>query len=435
MDSSAEKVARLRNLSTLRQSRQIHFLRAAFVGIFAAAIAIAFQCSIEGVAGFVNSFSGFSDSSTGNGLLLVIFCGVSGLVGGYFTQCYAPEAGGSGIPHVKAVLLHLRELRFSRLLPVKFIAGALAIGGGFSLGREGPTVHIGAAVADGIGKLLKVPSRSRNHLIACGAGAGLAAAFNAPLAGFLFVIEELRKELSPITYGAAFIAAVIADGVVRGVLGPMPSLSLSIYSSPALTTLPTIFVVALIAGGAGVLFNRTLLLGVAHISPRLSVWRRGLIVGIFIGIVSLLIPYARLGLQGTIDQFLQSRSSVSIAMWTFGGYFLLKYILTVVSYLSGLPGGIFAPMLAQGALLGVFAGRLCSSLAIFPTLPDGIYGIVGMAAFFSASVRAPLTGVVLIADDQARAADSVAHDETGAAHQIADLTHQVSGDDVDDLDA
>src|SRR5262249_17522369 len=133
---------------------------------------------------------------------------VIGSVVGYLTIRFAPDARGSGIPHIKGVLLHIRTMPWMTLLPVKFIGGILGMGVGLSVGREGPTVQMGAGVGKFVADILRVPSRSVPQLLSCGAGAGLAAAFNAPLAGFLFVIEELHRELSARTFGGALIAAL-----------------------------------------------------------------------------------------------------------------------------------------------------------------------------------------------------------------------------------
>ena len=147
---------------------------------------------------------------------------------------YAPEASGSGIPHLEAVMHRLRTLNWKRVLPVKFIAGALAIGGGLALGREGPTVQMGASIGDAVSRWTKLSPGERRTLIAAGGGAGLAAAFNAPLAGVIFVLEEIRRDFHPIVFGAAFVAAAIADIVVRFLFGGVPVFAIPNYPTPPL---------------------------------------------------------------------------------------------------------------------------------------------------------------------------------------------------------
>src|SRR5262249_7414931 len=146
-----------------------------------------------------------------------------------------------------------------RVLPVKFAGGALAICAGLSLGREGPTVQMGAAVGQAVGQTLRVPPRSRQTLIAAGAGARLAAAFHGPLAGLGFVLEELQRDFSPHIFGTALVAAVTADVVTRTVSGQTPSFHVTGYPVPPLPALPIFALLGLIAGLAGVLYNRSLL--------------------------------------------------------------------------------------------------------------------------------------------------------------------------------
>lgn len=326
--------------------------------------------------------------------------GVLGCVAGWLTCTYAPEAAGSGIPHVKAVLHHLRPMRWPQLLAVKFFAGLASLGAGLSLGREGPTVQMGAAVAEGVNRILKVPRRSRAQLIACGAGAGLASAFNAPLAGFIFVIEELQRELSPWTYGAALVATVSADIVTRSFTGQIPSFHIHGFPTPPVAALPLFAALGIAAGYVGVGFNRSLLATQKwfHRPRRTPMWVWPGVVGVIAGAVAWWMPEAVGGGHGAAELILRGFHS-SPEMWTFVvTLFLVKFAMTMVSYGSGAPGGIFAPLLLLGALLGLLGGHL--SAAIFPALANipAAFAVVGMAAMFSAIVRAPLTAIVLIVE-------------------------------------
>src|SRR5262249_16882551 len=152
-------------------------------------------------------------------------------------------AAGSGIPHLKGVLLHLRSLDWRRLIPVKFVGGALGIGAGLSLGREGPTLQLGAATARALADVLRTPQADLPQLLSAGAGAGLAAAFNAPLAGLLFVIEELHRELSSRTAAGALVAAVCATVVTQWLAGDTPSFEAHDLKAMPLSTLPLALVV------------------------------------------------------------------------------------------------------------------------------------------------------------------------------------------------
>ena len=187
-----------------RSPRRTHFFRAAVIGLCAGLLAVAFRRVLalaETARGRVLDHL-HGHPMWGWAVLPAIGL-LAGAVVGWMTTRIAPEAAGSGIPHLKGVLLHVRRLRWRRLIPVKFIGGVVGIGAGLSLGREGPTVQMGAAVAQALGGLLRTPEGDLPQLFSAGAGAGLAAAFNAPLAGLLFVIEELHRELSSRTAAGA----------------------------------------------------------------------------------------------------------------------------------------------------------------------------------------------------------------------------------------
>ncbi len=383
----------------LHEHRRLQFARAALVGLGAGLLAVLFQYALVAAEGartvLLHRLHAFP---WWGWLVLPVLGGACAGMAGWLTARVAPEASGSGIPHIKGVLMHVRVLDWRRLLPVKFIGGVLAIGAGLSLGREGPTVQMGAAVGKAIGEWMHLPRRSRGQLIAAGAGAGLAAAFNAPLAGFIFVIEELQRELSPLTYGTALIAAVVADIVTRTLTGQFPSFHITGYPMPSLAALPLFAVLGVLAGLMGVAFNRSLLwtLRQFHGWTKMPRWARPALVAVLAGLLAWWLPQAVGGGHGTAEALLRGE----YAAVGFLGFLLLlfaaKFVLTVLSYGSGVPGGIFAPLLVLGALVGLMTGQV-SGLA-FPAFAHtpAAFAVIGMAAAFAAIVRAPLTGIVLI---------------------------------------
>lgn len=389
----------LRRGHLVRERRKVQFARAALVGLAAGLLAVGFQRALwlaeqcrSTLLAWLRQFP------TWGWLVLPLLAAALGALASWITVRRAPEASGSGIPHVKGVLLHVRALRWRQLLPVKFLAGVLAIGAGFSLGREGPSVQMGAAAGDLIGDVLHAPRRERRHLIACGSGAGLAAAFNAPLAGFIFVIEELQRELSTVTYGTALIAAVVADVLTRACTGQLPSFHVTGYPMPPLSALPLFALLGLAAGVVGVGFNRGLLatLSAFHRWNRLPPWGRAALVGALVGLVGWWMPEALGGGHHTAEALLRGEYNSASLVRFLLPLLAVKMALTLLSYATGVPGGIFAPLLVLGALVGLITGNL-STLA-FPALAPtpAAFAVVGMAATFTAIVRAPLTGVVLI---------------------------------------
>jgi CIC family chloride channel protein len=216
-------------LDISRQRRMI-FPRAALVGLCAGLVALAFRAALAGADHLRAAMMAWAVKHPGWGWIFpVLLTALGAAISVALTRRYAPEAAGSGIPHLEAVLHRIRDLRWRRLLPVKFAGGVMAIGSGLALGREGPTVQMGGAVGAAIARLLGTSERERLTLISAGAGAGLAAAFNAPLSGLVFVLEEVRRDFQPIVFGAAFLAAAVADIVARIGSGQFPIFSVPSY--------------------------------------------------------------------------------------------------------------------------------------------------------------------------------------------------------------
>lgn len=272
----------------------------------------------------------------------------------------------------------------------------MAIGAGLPLGREGPTVQMGGAVGAGLARLWKTGSQERLVLVAAGAGAGLAAAFNAPLAGLIFVLEELQRDFRPMVFGAAFIAAASADVVSRLFSGQLPAFTAPAYPTPILSLLPAFAILGMVAGLLGVLFNRSLL-KTLYLFEALGPKRRvlaGLATGICVGIVGYVGPQFIGGGHDVAEAALGAK----LAMGTLPLIFLARFLLGTAAYGSGAPGGIFAPLLALGSVTGLYFGDITSRLYPQAGVMPGAFAVVGMAAYFTAIVRAPLTGIVLIVE-------------------------------------
>ncbi|MFO0840137.1 MAG: H(+)/Cl(-) exchange transporter ClcA [Phycisphaerae bacterium] len=383
--------------------RAKHFVRAAIVGLVAGLVGVAFRESLyRAELGRGQLLTWLHLHPYWGWAVLPIVGLVAGSAVGWAVRRYAPDAPGSGIPHVKGVLVRVRRMGWRTLIPVKFLGGVLGIGAGLSLGREGPTVQLGAAIGNALGDWLRVPKRTLPQLISCGAGAGLAAAFNAPLAGFIFVLEEMHRELSALTYGGALIAAVCATIVTEVISGQAPSFSVRSYASLPLVSLPLIAILGAVGGLVGVFFNQCLLrtLSAVHRLRFRALWLLPGIAGIAVGLAAWWIPDAIGGGHAVAERLLSGHLSATIGALAL--LFAAKLAFTVVSYASGAPGGIFAPMLLLGAVLGAIFGRLVAG--IFPAMAahQAAFAVLGMAAFFSASVRAPLTGIVLILEMTAK---------------------------------
>ncbi len=327
-------------------------------------------------------------------ILVVLACAIAGYCAAWLVRRYSPVASGSGIPHVETVLEGKLPPAPFRLLPVKFVGGALAIGSGFALGREGPTVQMGASLADLVGTICRRSWVDRRILIAAGAGAGLATAFNAPIAGAVFVLEELVRRFEPRTAMVALGTSATAISVSRLILGDAPDFHVESIAFAEAGARPLFLVLGLILGLFAVLYNRTLLASIAaveHFKGVPSEIRAG-VIGAGIGGLAFFYPDFVGGGDPLTQRALNGVEPLALLL----ALLLLRLILGSLSYAAGTPGGLFAPMLVLGAQAGLAFGLICQWA--FPGVaiePIG-FAVVGMAALFAGVVRAPLTGIILV---------------------------------------
>jgi CIC family chloride channel protein len=236
-------------------------------------------------------------------------------------------------------------------------------------------------------------------LIAAGAGAGLAAAFNAPLSGLIFVLEEVRRDFHPTVFGSAFIAAAVSDIVIRLSSGAFPVFSIPNYPTPPMESLPMFAILGVLAGLLGVAYNRGLLGTMDWFDRLQSQSALGALgvaaaVGALVGLVGWFAPLMIGGGHSLAETVLAGQFALAaIPLW-----FLMRFVLTLTSYSTGTAGGIFAPLLALGALLGLAIGEIGHLVTPAAVPIPAVFAVVGMAAYFAAIVRAPLTGIALIVE-------------------------------------
>ena len=340
-------------------------------------------------------------------VLVVAGCAAAVAAAAWLVRRFSPYASGSGIPQVEAALTGDLLPAPPRLLPVKFFGGLLAIGAGMALGREGPSVQMGAVVADLIGKWFRRSWPDQRTLLAAGAGAGLAVAFNAPIAGAVFVIEELVRRLETRIAIAALGASSAAILISRLFLGDAPDFQVAISAQAVTATGPLPYAVAaiwplyivlgIVAGIAASLYNRTILGAVtlaAWLDQRWPVEIQAAAIGALVGIIGWFAP----GLIGGGDDITQRALAGGAVVGMIPLAFLLRFGLGAACYAARTPGGLFAPLLVLGAQLGLAGGVLCR--LAFPDLgiePEA-FAVVGMAAFFAGVVQAPVTGIVLVTE-------------------------------------
>jgi CIC family chloride channel protein len=380
-------------------------LLALVAGAGAGLVGAIFRLSLEAADRFRNTLIARAHGHEAIGFLLVI-AGVAAAVAfaAWLVRRFSPPASGSGIPHVEAALEQQLPPAPPYLIPVKFFGGLLAIGAGLALGREGPSVQMGAVSAHIVGKISGRGWPDCRALLAAGAGAGLAVAFNAPIAGAIFVLEELVRRFDIRIAIAALGASATAILIARLFLGDAPDFRVvitayaTIATGPlayaAAATWPLYVVLGAVAGLLATSYNRALLAAIS-LTDRLHRWPVELqagVIGAAVGIFAWFAPE----LVGGGDQITQRTLAGETTVAMIPLAFLLRFALGAISYAAATPGGLFAPILVLGSQLGLLCGALCRMA--FPDLgidPEA-FAVVGMAAFFTGVVQAPVTGIVLV---------------------------------------
>lgn len=375
--------------------RRRHILpKALLVGVVAGLLGTAFRLTLVTAENyriaFLHRFPLGERIAIGAGIGIL-----TGALALWLVRRFAPDASGSGIPQLKAFVLGERGIEWRRLLPIKFFAGLFGIGGGLALGREGPTIQMGGATGLMVSEWfrVKIGEGERKALIASGAGAGLAAAFNAPLAGVMFVLEELAGSFTPVVFVSAFLASVTADVIARVLTGEMPVFPLRDMPAPDVRALPAALLLGLACGVVGVLFNRSLLTSLnLYARLRWPSWTVGACAGAVAGIASGILP----GVAGGGGVLVERALTGEIALRWLPVLLVARFVLTMISYGTGAAGGIFAPLLVIGALGGLAFGQVAHSVLPEWAAEPRAFAVIGMGGLLTAIVRAPLTGIVLM---------------------------------------
>lgn len=384
------------------------YLLAALVGLLAGALGSVFHYIVEKT---VTWHTVIASSLDGAGLGAAVAAALLGAVMAaasfLLVRRFAPEAGGSGIQEIEGAMSGLRPIRALRVMLVKFVGGLLSIGAGLVLGREGPTIHMGGCIGRMISDKLKLTGNGPNTLLAAGAGAGLSTAFGAPLAGVLFVTEEMRDRFNYtfVSLHAVALASFLANMMNAQVFGVGPLLPIDLKISTAEVIpfpaeffgfLPLHVLLGVLIGVCGAGFNTTMLrtLNVHDRCGPLVKLGFAACIGAAAGALLLLAPTFAGGGDHLVQSVFAKPTSIAFLLVLL----CVRTGMTFFSYSSGVPGGIFAPMLAIGSVFGMLFGTLAQ--AVLPELdmhPDA-YALVAMGALFAATVRAPLTGIVLVAE-------------------------------------
>lgn len=328
------------------------------------------------------------------GWLVPVALGLSGAaVARFLVLRFAPTAEGSGVQRVEAVFSGDVKLTPFSVVPVKFFGGLIAMGSGLALGREGPTVQMGASLSRLISRLLLKDDHDVRVVEAAGAGAGLAVAFNAPVSGSIFVFEELTSKFTPWLVVGTLAAASVAVWIMRLMLGNALDFTVQQVSPTQAWRDAPFLVLGALMGGVGALYNVATvgLLRLADRLPSLRSINRAALIGATVGVVAWFAP----ALVGGGDNLTQAILSERYAAGALVTVFLVRFFIGPWCYAAGAPGGIFAPLLVLGSASGALFSAAVNHWMPLHHISPVACAVVGMAALFTASVRAPLTGIVL----------------------------------------
>ncbi|WP_312647371.1 ClC family H(+)/Cl(-) exchange transporter [Aminipila sp.] len=368
-------------------------LKGAIVGALTGILIVLFRLSVQGMWGITEQILNYARKSVlfAMAWLLILFFIALAIS---FLLKIEPMIAGSGIPQAKADVKGQLSLKWWKVLLCKFTGCILALGSGLSLGREGPSVLLGSMVGKGFARITKRGRPEEHFLMTCGAGAGLTAAFNAPIAGAVFCLEEMNRSFSEKTLLTAMASTITADFMASYIFGLKPIFTLKVGQTMPLKYYWLIMILGVVLGALGALFNKCLdMFQKLYKKPFIRPFR-------------IMIPFVMLFVLGFIyPNAIGSGSNLVEAVST--GKFLISamFILFIVWFIffmfcfgSGAPGGIFMPLLVFGAILGSIFGQISGVGLGFGNAYLETFVIVGMAGYFSAIVRAPITGIILISE-------------------------------------
>lgn len=382
-----------KTLQRIRSFRYVLVLEGIAVGVFAGIIVVLFRIALEKADGLLHAALAFGRANPWFiplwfGLLLAMAAAVTLLVR------YEPMIGGSGIPQVEGEMQGRIQQCWWRVLAAKFAGGVLSIGAGLSLGREGPSIQLGAMAGKGFARVTRRVKTEEKLLLTCGASAGLSAAFNAPFAGVLFSLEEVHKNFSAEVLLSTMASSITADFISRNIFGLKPVFDFHIKSMMPLQHYGLVIVLGLILGLLGAVYILCIEKSQQLYDRVRPAYCKTVIPFVLAGILGFTWPALLGGGHSLVEQL----SGGDMALGLLGGLFAAKFLFSMLSFGAGVPGGIFLPLLVLGAVVG--GAFSVSATSLFGVSADLLqnFMILGMAGYFSVIVRAPITGVILISE-------------------------------------
>lgn len=381
------------SLKRFRKLRYFLILEGMIVGVLAGFTIVLFRILLDLASELLNFILAYGKANTWFiPVWFLILTAVSLVVSALLI--WEPYISGSGIPQMEGEMQGEIKQTWWRVLSAKFAGALLCIGCGLSLGREGPSIQLGSMVGKGFSRLTKRMRMEERLLMTCGASAGLSAAFNAPIAGVLFSLEEVHKNFSPEVLLSTMASSITANFITRNIFGLEPIFSFHVPNMLPLNSYGHVIVVGMLLGLLGVFYNTCLIRSQKMYQKIPKVYFRVLIPFLAAGVMGFVYPAVLGGGHTLVDTISEGQMAVSALILLF----VVKFIFSMVSFGSGAPGGIFLPLLVLGAIIGGSYNELMGNL--FPVLNGyiGNFVILGMTGYFSAIVRAPITGIILITE-------------------------------------
>jgi H+/Cl- antiporter ClcA len=386
----------------MRSTKRFNFsllLQAVLVGLFAGLIISLFRITVDFLLGKVGPQ--YSHVASPGGVFVIIaIMSLIGLACGFLTKL-DPHVGSSGIPQVAAQLAGKLEMNWKKVLPLKFVTCVMTLGSGLTMGREGPSVQIGGVVGQGVAEVCKCPKSEQRYLLSAGAAAGLATAFSAPIAGVLFSMETLHQNFSKQALICCMAAALTGDYVAAQFFGIQPIFHFDHLATIELKYYWFLLILGIVMGFSGALFN-VALIGAKDWHTRMDEkhnvpwWVWSVVPFVLTAIVCLIEPALFGSGQSMVSYAADVSASPTLAVIIL--FYFIKVALLAMCFGSGLPGGCFQPLLGLGALAGDITAQFGVLAGAIP--PDYILPIalIAMAGQFASAIRAPLTGLLLIAE-------------------------------------
>lgn len=387
-----KKLNTIRKIESKNSEAFFLVIRGLEVGLVAGLIAVLYRYMLSVAEDGLNKVLTFVHGSWWK---IAIWFGILWLIGTFVSYIikWEPAAGGSGIPQVTGEVKGRMSPSWWRVLVAKLIGGTAAVFAGLSLGREGPSVQLGGMAAKGVAKITKADKTTELRMISCGAGAGMAAAFNAPLTGIMFVLEEIHHSFDKNILCMGIVSTVVADFVSKMFFGQNTIFNYSTVTFP-LKYYWILILLGIILGLSGVGYTKIMLKiqdcfkGLKKIPNNVKLP----IVFVFSGIVGLICPQVLCGGHSMVEFLMNEKPGFGV-MFTL---LVAKFLFGAICFACGAPGGTLYPLCILGTYLGASFGMIALNISGLPNELWQEFAVIGMAGFFSATIKSPITGIVLV---------------------------------------